>query len=126
LTCCSDNVLQLYHLHLESKLNQSYLWYPMMQSCWLLADIGIIVYRCITLEKSKKNRQNNGQKDKQRSTKHIHKTKDRITWTSLKTGGKLRCSNTTNLFSSRETTPLIALLFHCRRSGFIRGGLLLG
>jgi hypothetical protein len=28
---------------------------------------------------SKKNRQNNGQKDKQRSTKHTYKTKDRIT-----------------------------------------------
>jgi LysM repeat protein len=33
-----------------------------------------------------------GQKDKQRSTKHTHKTKDRITRTPLKTGGVLRCS----------------------------------
>jgi len=34
------------------------------------------------------------QKDKQRSTKHIHvyKTKDRVTRTPLKTGGELRCS----------------------------------
>jgi hypothetical protein len=31
------------------------------------------------------------QKDKQRSTKHTHKTKDRLTRTPLKTGGKLRC-----------------------------------
>ena len=30
------------------------------------------------------------QKDKQRSTKH--KTKDRVTWTPVKTGGELRCS----------------------------------
>jgi hypothetical protein len=30
------------------------------------------------------------QKDKQRSTKHTHKTKDRVTRTPLKTGGKLR------------------------------------
>ena len=30
-------------------------------------------------------------KDKQRSTKHIHKTKDRVTRTLLKTGGELRC-----------------------------------
>jgi hypothetical protein len=28
---------------------------------------------------SKKNRQHNGQKDKQRSTKHTYKTKDRVT-----------------------------------------------
>ena len=28
------------------------------------------------------------QKDTQRSTKHTHKTKDRVTWTPLKTGGE--------------------------------------
>jgi hypothetical protein len=33
-----------------------------------------------------------GQNDKQRSTKHTHKTKDRVTRTPLKTGGTLRCS----------------------------------
>jgi hypothetical protein len=33
-----------------------------------------------------------GQKDKQRSTKHTYKTKDRVTRTLLKTGGDLRCS----------------------------------
>jgi hypothetical protein len=32
------------------------------------------------------------QKDKQRSTKHTYKTKDRITRTPLKTGDELRCS----------------------------------
>jgi hypothetical protein len=42
------------------------------------------------IRKSKKNGQHNGQKkkgqkDKQRSTKHMHKTKDRVTRTSLKT-----------------------------------------
>jgi len=31
-------------------------------------------------------------KDKQRSTKHTHKTKDRLTRTPLKTWGELRCS----------------------------------
>jgi hypothetical protein len=30
------------------------------------------------------------QKDEQRSTKHTHKTKDRVTRTPLKTGGELR------------------------------------
>jgi hypothetical protein len=33
-----------------------------------------------------------GQKDKQRSTKHTHKTKDRVTRTPLKTEGELRKS----------------------------------
>ena len=32
------------------------------------------------------------QKDKQRSTKHIYKTKDRVTQAPLKTGSELRCS----------------------------------
>jgi len=32
------------------------------------------------------------QKDKQRSTKHTHETKDRVTRTPLKTGGELMCS----------------------------------
>jgi len=38
------------------------------------------------------------QEDKQRSTKHIHKTKDRVIRTPLKTGGELRCSG-------REAVP---------------------
>ena len=33
-----------------------------------------------------------GQKDKQRSTKHTYKTKDRVTRTPQKTGGELRYS----------------------------------
>ena len=37
----------------------------------------------------------NVQKDKQRSTKHTYKTKDRVTRTPLKTGGELRCSGRT-------------------------------
>ena len=43
----------------------------------------------IRISISKKNRQHNDQnkKDKQRSTKHKHKTKDRVTRTPLKTGG---------------------------------------
>ena len=36
----------------------------------------------------------NEQKEKQRSTKHTHKTKDRVTRTPLKTGDELRCSGT--------------------------------
>ena len=41
----------------------------------------------IRIRKSKKNRQHNDQKDKQRSTKLIYKTKDRVNRTSLKSGG---------------------------------------
>jgi hypothetical protein len=41
-------------------------------------------------------------KDKQRSTKHAHKTKDRVTRTPLKTGGELRCSGM--IFSSCSTS----------------------
>jgi hypothetical protein len=43
---------------------------------------------------SKKNKQHNvpKKKDKQRSTKHTNKTKDRVTRTPLKTGGELKCS----------------------------------
>ena len=43
-----------------------------------------------------------GQKDKQRSTKHTNKTKDRVTRIPLKTSGELRCSGRVN--SSRSTS----------------------
>ena len=39
-----------------------------------------------------------GQKDKQRSSKHAHKTKDRVTRTPLTTCGDIRCSG-------RSTVP---------------------
>ena len=47
----------------------------------------------IRISKSK-DRQHNGQKrqDKQRPTKHTHKTKDRVTRTLLETGDELMCS----------------------------------
>ena len=50
--------------------------------------------RTTRINKSKKDRQLNGQKkkDKQRSTKHTHKTKDRVTRTPLKTGDEFGCS----------------------------------
>ena len=41
-----------------------------------------------------------GQKTKQGSTKHTYKTKDRVTRTSLKTGGELRCSGRVSSFRS--------------------------
>ena len=46
----------------------------------------------------------NVQKDKQRSTKHTYKTKDRVTRTPLKTGGELMCSGRVrSLCSTRDT-----------------------
>ena len=50
----------------------------------------------IRIRISKKNKQQwpkeKVQKDKQRSTKHTHKSKDRVRRTPLKNGGELRCS----------------------------------
>jgi hypothetical protein len=40
------------------------------------------------------------QKDKQRSTKHIYKSNDRVTRTPLNTGGELRCSGRVGRFCS--------------------------
>jgi hypothetical protein len=44
----------------------------------------------------------NVQKDKQRSIKHTHKTKDRVARTPLKTEGELRCSG--RISSLRQIT----------------------
>ena len=51
------------------------------------------IYRRVRISKSK-DRQHNGRKktDKQRPTKHTHKTKDRVTRTLLETGGELMCA----------------------------------
>ena len=65
----------------------------------------------IRIRISKKNRQYNGQqkkvqKDKQRSTKHIHDTKDRVTRTPLETGCELRCSGTVSSSCSTSDTRI--------------------
>jgi len=44
------------------------------------------------------------QNDKQRSTKHTYKTKDRVTWTPLKNGGELRCSGRVSSSCSTSDT----------------------
>jgi hypothetical protein len=49
------------------------------------------------------------QKDKQRSTKHTHTTKDRVTRTSLKTGGELRCSGMVGRYCSTNVTHRVNL-----------------
>jgi hypothetical protein len=52
----------------------------------------------------------NVQKDKQRSTKHTHKTKDRVTRTALKTEGELRCSGKVNSSFSTSATRRVILV----------------
>jgi hypothetical protein len=45
-------------------------------------------------------------KDKQRSTKHTHKTKARVTRTPLKSGGELRCSGrVSSSFDNQKKFP---------------------
>jgi hypothetical protein len=52
----------------------------------------------------------NKQKDKQRSTKHTHKTKDRVTRTPLKTGCDLRCSGRVSSSCSTSDTRHVNLV----------------
>ena len=49
------------------------------------------------------------QKDKQRSTKHRYKTKDRVTRTPLKTGSELRCSGRVSSSCSTSGTRRVNL-----------------
>ena len=51
-----------------------------------------------------------GQKDKQRSTKHTHKTKDWVTRTPLKTEGELRCSGRVSISCSTSGTRHVNLV----------------
>ena len=52
----------------------------------------------------------NVQKDKQRSTKHTYKTKDRVTRTLLKTGGELGCSGRVSSSCSTSDTHRVNLV----------------
>ena len=49
-----------------------------------------------------------GEKDKQRSTKHTHKTQDRVTRTPLIIGGEPAASGTRRVYL--VTTPVISLV----------------
>ena len=49
-------------------------------------------------------------RDKQRSTKHTHKIKDRVTRTPLKTGGELRCSGRVSSSCSTSGTHRVNLV----------------
>ena len=68
----------------------------------------------IRIRKSKKNGQHNDQtkvqEDKQRSAKHTHKTKYRVTRTSILTWGGLRCSGRVGSICSTSDTCRINLV----------------
>jgi hypothetical protein len=52
------------------------------------------------------------QKDKQRSTKRTHKTKDRVTRTPLKTGGELRWAGRVSSSFPTSVTRRVNLVTH--------------
>jgi hypothetical protein len=89
-------------------------WFIFIQYTTILyeefEDTKGIIRICI----SKKNRQHNGQKKKykrtQQSTKHTHKTKDRVTRTPLKTRGELECSGRVGSFYSTSGTRRVNLV----------------
>jgi FlaA1/EpsC-like NDP-sugar epimerase len=68
----------------------------------------------IRISKSKKNRQHNGQKkkDKQRSTKHTHKTNDPVTRIIIRTGVELRCSGRVSSSCSTSGTRRVNLVIN--------------
>jgi len=55
-------------------------------------------------------------KNKQRSTKHTHKTKDFVIRTPFKTGGSLRCSGRVSSFCSTSDTRRVDLVTTVRSS----------
>ena len=72
-------MFQKYYVwHKKQKGKNVYLWEEELEE-----TKGVIKIRIL-----KKNKQHSGQKKmyKQRSTKHTHKIRDRVTWTTLKTG----------------------------------------
>ena len=73
------------------------------------------IQKVIRIPISKKNRKKQWPKekvqmDKQRSTKHTHKTKDRVTRIPLRTGGELRCSGRVDTSCSTSGTRRVNLV----------------
>ena len=78
-------------------------------------QLQLIVFTNITMKKiSKKDKQHNGQKkkgqkDKQRSTKHTHETKDRVTTNLTENRGEPRCPGRVNSSCSNSDTSRVTL-----------------
>jgi hypothetical protein len=93
-----------------------------MHVCWVWRSVQKSeCFACIEFKDTKgvirirksKNRKHNGQKkNKQRSTKHTHKTKDRVTRTPIKTGGERRCSGMVNSSWTSIDTRRVNLVTH--------------
>jgi len=71
----------------------------------------------IRIRKSKNDRQQNAQKNNDKWTNNdlqniTHKTKDRVTRTSLKTGGELGCSGSVNSNNSTSDTHCVTVKRH--------------
>jgi hypothetical protein len=101
MTSCT---LHLYYLALSI---QCKLWRLIIE--WHRAH-----YICLSLTHLN-NKQHNGQKKKvqkdiQRSAKHTHKIKDRVTRTPLNTGGELRCSGRVSSSFSTSGTRRVNLV----------------
>jgi hypothetical protein len=63
------------------------------------------------IEKEQTTQWPKGQKDKQRSTKHTHQTKDPVTRTPIKTGGELRCSGRVSTVLEIENTKGLTTIY---------------
>ena len=66
---------------------------------------------CISKKKTTQGPKEKVQKDKQRSTKHTYKTKDRVTQTPLITGGELRCSGRVSSSCSTSDTCQLVIVY---------------
>jgi hypothetical protein len=108
-TSCNMNALFSFHLFVVYIPEWRTIWnntcsYEILNNLNLSCSFITLRDPCDNQRKSKKYRQHNDQKtkDKQRSTKHTYKTKDRVTRTPLKTGNELRCSR--RVFGSCSTS----------------------
>jgi hypothetical protein len=64
-----------------------------------------------------------GHKDKQRSTKHAHTNKDRVTRIPLKPGGELRCPRKVKISCSTSCIPRVNLVTNPPPPRIIRAGI---
>jgi hypothetical protein len=78
--------------------------FVLVRGVWRYQKVNPNSYTSIEEEQSTQWPKEKVQKDKQRSTKHTYKTKDRVTRTPLKSGGELRCSG--RVISSCSTSGL--------------------
>ena len=73
-------------------------------------DTKRVIRICISKKNTHNTMAKKVQMDKQRSTKHTHKTKDRVTRTPLKTGGEFRCSGRVSSSCSTSGTRRVNLV----------------